>query len=34
MWHSGIALVIAATKWDAVRDEDPEIKKVLARTLR
>lgn len=34
VWHSGIALVIAATKWDAVRDEDPEIKKVLARTLR
>lgn len=32
--HSGISLVIAATKWDAWRDQDAECKKVMARTLR
>ena len=26
--HSGISLVIAATKYDAFRDADPEVKKV------
>ena len=34
VYHSGVALVLAATKYDAVRDMDPEMKKVLARTLR
>lgn len=30
VWHSGISLVIAATKYDAFRDADPELKKVGA----
>lgn len=34
MWHSGIALVIAATKYDALRDADPEVKKVSVTPMR
>mmetsp|Transcript_14748 Transcript_14748/g.36790 ORF Transcript_14748/g.36790 Transcript_14748/m.36790 type:complete len:415 (-) Transcript_14748:151-1395(-) len=34
VWHSGISIVIAATKYDAFRDADPELKKVMGRTLR
>ncbi|KAG1665103.1 hypothetical protein FOA52_007794 [Chlamydomonas sp. UWO 241] len=34
VYHSGIALVIAATKYDKIRDMDPEMLKVLGRTLR
>ncbi|KAL6746086.1 hypothetical protein V8C86DRAFT_2954357 [Haematococcus lacustris] len=34
VWHSGISLVIAATKYDSFRNADPEVKKVMARTLR
>lgn len=34
IWHSGISIVIVAAKYDTLRDEDPEVKKVMARTLR
>ncbi|KAJ9532928.1 hypothetical protein QJQ45_018044, partial [Haematococcus lacustris] len=34
VWHSGISLVIAATKYDSFKNADPEVKKVMARTLR
>mmetsp|Transcript_19674 Transcript_19674/g.42749 ORF Transcript_19674/g.42749 Transcript_19674/m.42749 type:complete len:403 (+) Transcript_19674:323-1531(+) len=34
IYHSGISLVLAATKYDTFRDFDPEMKKVMARTLR
>mmetsp|Transcript_8241 Transcript_8241/g.23674 ORF Transcript_8241/g.23674 Transcript_8241/m.23674 type:complete len:415 (+) Transcript_8241:330-1574(+) len=32
--HTGIALVIAATKYDTFQDSDAELRKVMARTLR
>lgn len=28
VWHSGVSIVIAATKYDAFKDQDPEVKKV------
>ena len=31
VYTSGISVVIAATKYDAFKDEDPEIKKVMSR---
>jgi len=34
VYHSGISLVLAATKYDALSEMDPEMKKVVARTLR
>lgn len=34
VYHSGISLVLAATKYDAFRNHDPEVKKVMARALR
>lgn len=34
VWHSGISIVIAATKFDMFKDEDAEVKKVMARALR
>lgn len=30
VYHSGISLVIAATKYDAFKDADSEVKKVKA----
>ncbi len=32
VYHSGISLVIAATKYDAFRDAEPEVKKVRCGT--
>ena len=34
VYQSGVAIVIAATKYDTFRDLDPEVKKVMARALR
>ncbi|GFR53154.1 hypothetical protein Agub_g15875 [Astrephomene gubernaculifera] len=34
VYHSGISLVIAATKYDEFKTQDPEVKKVMSRTLR
>ncbi|PNW79047.1 hypothetical protein CHLRE_09g398882v5 [Chlamydomonas reinhardtii] len=34
VYHSGISLVIAATKYDAFKNQDPEVKKVMSRVLR
>lgn len=34
VYHSGVALVIAATKYDAMAELEPEQKKVIGRTLR
>lgn len=34
VYHSGISLVIAATKYDVFMDQDPEVKKIIGRTLR
>mmetsp|Transcript_19135 Transcript_19135/g.32887 ORF Transcript_19135/g.32887 Transcript_19135/m.32887 type:complete len:414 (-) Transcript_19135:1059-2300(-) len=34
VYHSGISIIIAATKYDTFKDQDPEVKKVMARTLR
>ncbi len=31
VYHSGISLVIAATKYDAFKNQDPEVKKVMSR---
>lgn len=34
VYTSGISLVIAATKYDVFKNEDPEVKKVMSRVLR
>lgn len=34
VFHTGISLVIVATKYDMFRDMDAEVKKIMARTLR
>ncbi|GLC38707.1 Cytoplasmic dynein 2 light intermediate chain 1 [Pleodorina starrii] len=34
VYHSGISLVIAATKYDTFKALDPEVKKVMSRVLR
>ncbi|EFJ46628.1 cytoplasmic dynein 1b light intermediate chain, D1bLIC [Volvox carteri f. nagariensis] len=34
VYHSGISLVIAATKYDVFKTSDPEVKKVMSRVLR
>jgi len=34
VFHTGVSLVIVATKYDTFRDMDAEVKKIMARTLR
>jgi dynein light intermediate chain 2, cytosolic len=34
VYHSGVSMVVVATKYDAFRDQDPECKKLMARALR